>query len=111
MHIHAQHVAKTVRHEEPVGTIHQCLFGVALHQADAFQTFNQGAAGQSVHHHIRYVGTRVGGYGLVGGEHDLVDFALALVELAAYGSGTGEVGGIVVLRLGTGIAHHHTAFF
>ena len=111
MNVHAEHVSKTVRHEEPVGTIHQSFFGVAFHQADAFKTFNQGAAGQSVHHHVRHVGTRLFRHGLVGGEHDFINLALAGVELATHRRGAGEVGGIVVLRFGTGITHHHAAFF
>ena len=65
VHVHAEHVAEAVRHEEVVSTSHQGFFGVAFHQADAFQSINQGAAGEGVHLHVRHVGTRVGSHFLV----------------------------------------------
>ena len=110
VYVHAQHMAQAVRHEKPVGTIHQGFVHVAFHQADSLQAFNQGAAGQGVHGHIRHIGTGVCRHFHVGFQDNFVDLALALVELATHRSGAGEIGGIVVLGLGTCIAHHHAAF-
>ena len=110
MHVHAEHVSQAVRHEEPVGTGHQSFVDIAFHQSYYLQPFNQSAAGQGVHGHIRDVGTGVGSHFHIGFKDDFINFALALVELAAHGGGAGEVAGVVVLRLGTGIAHHHASF-
>ncbi len=64
-----------------------------------------------MHLHVGDARTGLGGNHLVGFQHDFVNLALALVELAAYGRGTGKVGGIVVLRLGAGITYHQATFF
>ena len=64
-----------------------------------------------MHRHVGDVGTGVLCHTQVGLQHDLVDLALAGVELAAHRCGAGEVGGIIVLRLGAGVAYHHAAFF
>ena len=100
-----------MRHKEPVGTVHQSLLGIALHQADAFQSLNQGATGQGVHHHVRNEGARILSHGLVSSQHDFVNLTLAGIELAAHRCGACEVGGVVVFRLSTGITYHHATLF
>ena len=109
VHVHAHHVAQSVRQEHGVGAGAHSLLGVAFHQAELLQPVGHQAAYGEVTVHVLHAGLGNVQNQVVAVLDNRIDVELALRVLAADGHRAGIVGTVVIDGLGTAVAQGQTS--
>ena len=109
VHVHAHHVAQSVRQEHGVGAGAHSLLGVALHQTELLQPVGHQAAYGEVAVHVLHAGLGNVQDQVVAVFNNRVDVELSLRVLAADGHRACVVGAVVVHGLGTAVAQGQTS--